>query len=271
MGSYFTTASPSPRGTPAPSFKRIEDNYSTLSELLKAIEDVGLESCNLIIGVDFTKSNLSKGRHSYSGLSLHHIEAGFTNPYQEVIFLIGKTLSRFDDDGLIPAYVFGDIVNSNERVTPFFHDRDCNGFEEVLLRYTHLVPFLTLSGPTSFAPLIYEAISIVKQTRKYHILLIITDGEVSDERKDAAAIISASRYPLSIIVVGVGDGPWETMIEFDNELPEREFDNFQFVPFSSATMSGDAENPENTFTVAALQEIPEQYRAIKALGLLHNL
>ena len=56
------------------------------------------------------------------------------------------------------------------------------------------------------------------------------------------------------------------MKEFDDGLPARKFDNFQFVPFNK-TMER-AENREVTFSVNALQEIPEQYQAIKRLGLL---
>ena len=46
-------------------------------------------------------------------------------------------------------------------------------------------------------------------------------------------------------MVGVGDGPWDLMEEFDDKLPQRKFDNFQFVPMVS-TMAR-AENREVTF------------------------
>ena len=47
-------------------------------------------------------------------------------------------------------------------------------------RYRELVPQLRLAGPTSFAPVIEMAITIVEQSGgQYHVLVIIADGQVN--------------------------------------------------------------------------------------------
>ena len=48
-------------------FTPIPDRYTTLAEVTKGIREAGLESSNLIIGVDFTKSNLWTGSESFGG------------------------------------------------------------------------------------------------------------------------------------------------------------------------------------------------------------
>ena len=167
---------------------------------------------------------------------------------------------------------------------------------------------LNLSGPTSFAPIIYKTIEIMKlkqmqllgSTRAslsdsvsivdgqlpsqsggggsggtsagrmpYHILFIIADGKVSDENETETvqAIIDASAFPLSIIMIGVGDGPWGTMIKFDDQVCEQsKFDNFQFVDYHAVTKN--SKSPDVAFALKTLMEIPEQFRIMKRLNYI---
>ncbi|KAF2292286.1 hypothetical protein GH714_018457 [Hevea brasiliensis] len=75
-------------------------------------------------------------------------------------------------------------------------------------------------------------------------------------------LFSCSKLPLSIVLVGVGDGPWDTMREFDDNIPAREFDNFQFVNFTEIMSKHvDSSQKETEFALAALMEIPSQYKA----------
>jgi len=249
-------------------FRMIPDQYKTLDEVTGALRKAGLESSQLIIGVDFTGSNQVTGEKSFGGLSLHDTAHGI-NPYQKSLSIIAKVLADFDDDNLIPAYGFGDQRTQNKQVFSFQdHDEPCKGLDGVLERYNGIASSVDLAGPTSFAALIRQTIKVVRETGEYHILLIIADGQVNEVKETADAIVEASNYPISIVMVGVGDGPWEQMNEFDDKLPQRRFDNFQFVELEAVFKKHSPAAREAAFAVNALMEVPEQYQEIKRLGLL---
>ena len=59
-----------------------------------------------------------------------------------------------------------------------------------------------------------------QQSQKYNILLIITDGVISDLQKTIDQIVYGSELPLSIIIVGVGSADFSAMDELDaDETP----------------------------------------------------
>ncbi|KAL8033130.1 hypothetical protein ABFX02_13G141900 [Erythranthe guttata] len=260
----------------------IPDNFTSIDQVTMALRESGLESSNLILGIDFTKSNEWTGKVSFNNRSLHAV--GETpNPYEKAISIIGKTLSPFDEDNLIPCFGFGDATTHDNEVFSFHNDHSpCHGFEEVLACYKRIAPNLRLSGPTSYGPVVDAAVDIVEKSGgQYHVLVIIADGQVTrsvntkdaefspQEEKTINSIVNASLHPLSIVLVGVGDGPWEDMQKFDDKIPAREFDNFQFVNFTAIMSKNTLSSAKETaFALAALMEIPDQYKAAREFGLL---
>ncbi|XP_072994566.1 E3 ubiquitin-protein ligase RGLG4-like [Typha latifolia] len=263
----------------------IPDTYSSLEQVTATLRELGLESSNLILGIDFTKSNEWSGKLSFNNQSLHSI-GDRPNPYEQAITIVGKALAPFDEDNLIPSFGFGDVTTHDQKVFAFHPDNTpCHGFEEVLACYRKILPNLKLSGPTSFAPIVEAAVDIVERSGgQYHVLVIIADGQVTrsvetkdgelspQEKRTVDSIVMASAYPLSIVLVGVGDGPWDDMQKFDDKIPARDFDNFQFVNYTAIMeRTASPEQKEAAFALAALMEIPIQYKAIVELGLLGHV
>lgn len=259
---------------PDVNYKLIHDKFTNYADLENALRTCGLESCELIVGIDFTKSNTYQGGtdngYRYSEFPNLHQISMTPNPYQQVLSIMCQSLAMFDDDQLIDAFGFGDIFTTDKSVFSFNMYSDTNGnmiegqcrrLDGVLQRYQQLVPSIEMSGPTSFAPIINKAIEIVKGRNRYHILLIIADGAVNNVKETTDAIIAASKYPLSIICIGVGKGPWHLMEKMDDDIPERDFDNFQFVDFHK--IMDKCENEAVEFARNALMEIPVQYDYIK--------
>lgn len=235
-----------------------------MDQLQNDMAAAGLEDVNIIIGVDFTASNTSTGRVSRGGLSLHFHSPDNPSPYASVMQLITSVFARrFDVDQLVPLFGFGDSGSGGKRVFSMSPPGATAVTVDMLVDvYAAHAQVIRLAGPTCFAPLIAHACDIVAATGyRYHMLVIITDGMVQDAGETALAIAAASKFPLSIVIVGVGDGPFSAMQTFDDAVPRRDFDNVQFVQYTIGMNALE-------FCKKAVGEVVDQYAAIRALRLM---
>ena len=83
-------------------------------------------------------------------------------------------------------------------------------------------------GPTNFAPIIKQITGFARQAhggmtanpagkQTYFVLLIITDGVITDVANTQDVIVEASMLPMSIIIVGVGNADFSQMQILDGD------------------------------------------------------
>lgn len=81
---------------------------------------------------------------------------------------------------------------------------------------------ITLQEPTYFSPVIKGIMNRIKSVQvagdnKYYILLLLTDGMINDIQEGCDLIVEASYYPLSIIIIGIGNSDFKQMIDLDGD------------------------------------------------------
>ncbi|XP_048577137.1 copine-3 isoform X2 [Nematostella vectensis] len=201
---------------------------------------------NFTVGIDFTGSNGNPA----SPTSLHYINPYAPNEYCQALTAVGEIIQDYDSDKLFPAFGFGAKVPPNNMVSHQFalnfnHTNPfCAGLQGLIEAYQQCVRQVTLYGPTNIAPIISnvamyaQAAAQQPYASNYYILLILTDGVISDMDQTKRAIVQASGLPMSIIIVGVGSADFEMMEELDaddgllrSEGSTAQRDIVQFVPF----------------------------------------
>ena len=86
--------------------------------------------------------------------------------------------------------------------------------------YRQALKGTSLSGPTYFKYILSVVLEYMKanmQMQMYHILLILTDGAIHDMKETKDLIVECSTYPLSIIIIGIGNADFSNMIELDGD------------------------------------------------------
>lgn len=105
---------------------------------------------------------------------------------------MGEILQYYDSDKEIPAYGFGAKVPPQAGASHCLalngdiFNPEVNGVDEIIECYKNCMNKLSLYGPTNFADIISltndrcEASEVSAYNQSYQILLIITDGVISD-------------------------------------------------------------------------------------------
>ncbi|XP_032303094.1 copine-9 isoform X2 [Coturnix japonica] len=198
---------------------------------------------NFTVAIDFTASNGLPSQPT----SLHYASPYQLSAYALALKAVGEIIQDYDSDKLFPAYGFGAKLPPDGKISHQFplnnnvDNPSCAGIEGVLESYLQSLRTVQLYGPTNFAPVINQVAGTAAQVTdgsQYHVLLIITDGVISDMMQTKEAIVTASALPMSIIIVGVGPAEFDAMEELDGDevrVSSRgryaERDIVQFVPF----------------------------------------
>ena len=207
----------------------------------------------------------------------------------------------------IHAFGFGDSVTKDKHVFSFSDSNlftpsslinlDLNSFDsfdDLLIRYNETIKRIRLSGPTNFAPIIYTSIDIIRYQQimfslpssssssssisslisSFYMLFIITDGKLTaeSERETLKALQMASNYPLCVICVGVGDGPWHTIAKLEHNLSyyvNNKFDNFMFIDYHEL-INKHIKNAsiDSAFALKALSKLPKQFKDMRSLNFI---
>ena len=226
-------------------------NKSTFLEYIENNLEIGLG-----ISIDFTGS-------SYS---LHFTNKGEKSDYEKAIEACGNILASYDSDQKFPVWGFGadNVKGYNNLCFPinFKNDPEIYSIKGVIEEYHKCLKQVSLSYPTRYSNSIKYFVKEVKKqnVNKYNILLFLTDGVNEDMSETKDIICEASKLPISIIIVGLGNDNFTNMKILDgddnpltNTQGEKCFrDIVQFVAFN------EHRNDPNNLAKEVLAEIPQQ-------------
>ncbi|XP_064411005.1 copine-4 isoform X3 [Latimeria chalumnae] len=221
------------------------------------------------VAIDFTASN-GDPRNS---CSLHYIHPYQPNEYLKALVAVGEICQDYDSDKMFPAFGFGARIPPEYKVSHDFavnfneDNPECTGVQGVVEAYQNCLPKIQLYGPTNIAPIIQKVAKSAseetntKEASQYFILLILTDGVITDMADTREAIVHASHLPMSVIIVGVGNADFSDMQMLDGDdgilrSPKGEpvlRDIVQFVPFRNFKHASPA-----ALAKSVLAEVPNQ-------------
>ncbi|KAI0563405.1 Copine [Gracilaria domingensis] len=211
----------------------------------------------LICAIDFTSSNGDPRKAGTRHFNPPYaVGPGTPNEYEAAMRAVANMLASYSSDYRIPAYGFGANLPPHYNVSHCFPvteselgDPYSQGVEGLIRAYKATLNRIQLFGPTMFSEVLRTVGVIVSRRTEaavragnnslaYTVLLILTDGVISDYDATVAELIELSALPLSIVIIGVGTEDFGRMYSLDcskgplrrgTDYALREF--VQFVPY----------------------------------------
>ncbi|KAJ9464977.1 Protein BONZAI 3 [Diplonema papillatum] len=259
--------------------KRGKENYlSSGTLLLNSIEVETAHSfleyvkggfeINLTICVDFSSSN---GKPT-DVTSLHYSDPNrrLDNEYVKALKAVVKVLGEYDKDQAFPFYGYGarERTSMDPAASDIFpvtfdpHRVEVHGIEGIVDAYWKCLDRIEMAEPTRFKNCMDKAYHMASGKKEsYQIVLFVTDGQISDLQAMVDVVVECATEPISVIIIGVGDGPFADMeyldgddrplVSSDGKMPNR--DLVGFVPFREFQ-----DDPEQ-LARETLKEIPKQF------------
>jgi len=175
---------------------------------------------SLEFAIDFTSSN---GNPLTNPSSLHSIKQNSKNLYEKALFTCGSILSFYDEDQMFPVYGFGGVPDYDIQLSHCFHINNnkvnpkIEGIRGVMKKYKESLKKIKYQdGPTYFHIFLSKILeNVIKEKRDsmliYTIVMVFTDGKIDDMNETKDLLIEASKYGISVIIIGIGHNDFENM------------------------------------------------------------
>jgi len=178
------------------------------------------------IAIDFTLSNFNPNHPK----SLHPFDLK-QNKYIKTIKSFAKIVKDYTLNKKFPVYGFGANLKDSKEPSHCFklnmnNDTYIDSIEDIISNYSKRLKNIQFSNPTYLHYVLREVISLIKNVKSeskvinYCTLLILIDGAFDDLNEVKNLIVEASKLPISIIIVGIGNANFDKLEIFnDKEKP----------------------------------------------------
>ena len=197
----------------APSFVRVSDcriiKFPTFVDFLLAGYEI-----SLTLAIDFTVSN---GNHTLSS-SYHHLTPNNDNRYMECIKSVIDFTLRFSNKSHsnlpVVVYGFGAVPTHLDHVSHCFalnqeeRDPTVHNTDTLWHHYENIVKDSEPAGPVPLHHVIHKCLHDVMAQEcytQYRVCYVLTAGAVRDVTEVKDLLVESAKYPLSFVLVGIGD------------------------------------------------------------------